>query len=54
VCDQPEEVVEGADRPADERAAASQQLPFGPVDVRPVRHDQERIGLERGQVPLEQ
>ena len=49
-----EHIVEGADRAADERAGARQQLALGAVDVRPVRHDQDRIGFERGQVALEQ
>ena len=49
-----EDVVEGADRAADERAGPGQQLALGTVDVRPVRHDQDRIGVERAEVALEQ
>ena len=49
-----EEIVEGADRAADERACPGQELALRPVDVRPVRHDQDRIGLERAEIALEQ
>jgi len=49
-----EEIVEGADRAADERSRPRQELALGPVDVRPVRHDQDRIGLERAEIALEQ
>src|SRR5262249_26016618 len=49
-----EDVVERADRTADQRAGLGEQLTLGPVDVRPVRHDQNRIGTEGGQVALEQ
>ena len=49
-----EQVVERADRPAHECAGARQQLALRPVDVRPVRHDQDRIGIERVEVTLEQ
>src|SRR5436190_4438463 len=49
-----EEVVEGPDRAADESACVEQELPLGPVDVRPVGHDQDRIEIERAQIALEQ
>jgi hypothetical protein len=49
-----EQVVEGADRAAHERARFRKQFALGPVDVRPVRHDQERIGLERAQIAFEE
>ena len=52
--DPSEEVVERADRAAHQRTASPQELPLGAVDVRPVRHDQERIGVERTQIALEQ
>src|SRR5204862_8305993 len=49
-----EEVVKGPDRSADEGAGVTQELPLSPVDVRPVRHDQDRVGIERAQIALEQ
>ncbi len=49
-----EQVVKGADRAADERAARRQELALDPVDVRPVGHDEHRILVERGEVALEQ
>src|SRR4029078_5456825 len=49
-----EEIVERADRAAEQRPRAREQLPLGAVDVRPVRHDQYGVGLERAQIALEQ
>ena len=49
-----EEVVEGADRAADKRAAGRQELALDTVDVRPVGHDEHRILVERGEIALEQ
>jgi hypothetical protein len=54
VGDQPEKERERDNRAAKERRAASEELPFGPVDVRPVRHDENWIPVEYGQVPVEQ
>jgi hypothetical protein len=48
-----EEVVEGADLAREQRAAAVQELTLDALDVRPVRHDQDRIPAERAQVALE-
>ena len=49
-----EDAVERRDRAAEERRRAAQELPLGPVDVRAVRHDEDRVLVERGQVPIEQ
>jgi hypothetical protein len=49
-----EDTVECRDRAAEERGRVPQQLPLSPVDVRAVRHDEDWILLERGQVPIEQ
>ena len=48
------EISEGADRAADEGSRAPQELALGTIDVRPVRHDQDRVRLERVQVAVEQ
>ena len=54
----PEHVVEGADRPAEERGPPRQQLELDTVDVSPIRHDQHGLGpvrdLERIEVAAEQ
>ena len=49
-----EDVVEGADGAAEQRRPAREQLPLDAIDVRPVRHDENRLAFERGQVPVEQ
>ena len=49
-----EDVVERADRAAEERAAAREQVTFDTLDVRPVRDDENRLARERGQIALEQ
>ena len=49
-----EEIGERRDPAAEERWSAREQLALGPVDVRPVRHDEDRIPVEVGQVPIEQ
>jgi hypothetical protein len=49
-----EQVVERADRAAQEAPAPREQVPFDPVDVRPVRHDQKRLVVEARQIALEQ
>ena len=49
-----EDAVERRDRAAEKRRRAAQELPLGPVDVRAVRHDENRVLVERGQVPIEQ
>ena len=43
VGDPREEVVEGADRAAEERRAPREQIPLDPLDVRPVRHDEDGL-----------
>src|SRR6202008_4869056 len=43
-----EDVVEGADRTAEERRPEVEQLPLDPVYVRPVGHDEERFALGPG------
>jgi len=50
----PEEVVERADLPAHQRPALGQEFTLDAVDVRPVRHDQKRLVLKRGQVALQE
>ena len=52
--DRGEEVVEGPDPAREERAGACEQLALDALDVRPAWHDQERLALERGQIPVEQ
>ena len=53
-----EEIVEGADRAAEQRPTAHQQLSLDPVDVRPVRHDEHRLepvsGIECVEITVEQ
>ena len=49
-----EQVVEGADRAGQKGAAAPQQVALDPVDVRPDRHDEHRVAIERSEVALEQ
>ncbi len=53
-CDALEDVVEGADRAAEERWTAREELALDAVDVRPVRHDENRLTIERGQIAVEQ
>ena len=52
------EVVERADRAAEQRRTPRQQLELDAVDVRPVRHDEHRLapvpGVERGEIAVEQ
>ena len=43
-CDAAEQIFEGVDRAAEQRGPASQQLALDAVDVRPVRHDEHRLG----------
>ncbi len=49
-----EEVVEGADRAAEHAAAPLEQVALAARDVRAVRHDQERLVCQAGQIPVEQ
>jgi hypothetical protein len=53
-----EQVVEGADRAAEQRWTPLQKLALDPVDVRPVRHDEYRLppvpGVEHGEITVEQ
>ena len=49
-----EHVVERADRAAEERAAPRQEVTLDPLDVRPVRDDENRLAREHGQIALEQ
>ena len=54
VGDAREQVVERADRAAEQAARALEQVSLDARDVRPVRHDQDRLVVEAGQVALEQ
>ena len=49
-----EEIVEGADRAAEHAAAPVEQVALAARDVRAVRHDQERLVCQAGQIPVEQ
>ena len=49
-----EDVVEGSDLAREQRTALRQQLSLDALDVRPVRHDQDRISFERAQIALEE
>ena len=49
-----EDVVERADRACEQGAGAPQQVALDPVDVRPVGDDQDRIAVDRREVPLEE
>ena len=49
-----EQVLERPDRPAEDAAAARDELALDPVDVRPVRHDQRRLLVQRVEVALEE
>ena len=49
-----EEVVEGADRPAEERSGAAKEVALDALDVRAARHDEDRLAVDRCQVTLEQ
>ena len=49
-----EEVVEGPDPARQQRSARRQQLALDALDVRSVRHDQDRISVERAQIALEE
>ena len=49
-----EQIVEGADRPAEETATTRKQVALDPVDVRPVRHDQDGFVVEARQIALEE
>jgi hypothetical protein len=48
-----EQVVERADRAAEQRTTAPEQVAFHPLDVRAVRHDQDRLAGDIREVPLE-
>ena len=49
-----EQRVEGPDRPREQPAAGSDELPFEPLDVGAVRDDQPGIAVERGDEAVEQ
>src|SRR5262245_2851093 len=49
-----EEVVERADLSREQGAAPREELSLDALDVRPVRHDQHRIFIERAQIALEE
>ncbi len=49
-----EEIVECADRAAEERGLPGNELTLDPIDVRPVRHDENRLPIEGGQIAVEQ
>ena len=57
-CKTAKQVVERADRAAEERRAPRQQLELDAVDVRHVRHDEHRLGpgrgVERSEITVEQ
>src|SRR5439155_8474666 len=46
--------VECPDLTADERAGVAEQIALDTVDVRRVRHDQDRVAIERVQIAVEQ
>jgi len=50
----PEEVVEGADRPRQERPGPPQEIALDPFDVRRIRNDQDGVELTRVEIRLEQ
>ena len=50
----PEQVVECADRAAEQAAATREQIALDAVDVRRVRHDQSRLVVQARQIALEQ
>ena len=54
VGDPPEQVVERPDRPAEQAPGRIEQVALDPGDVRPVRHDQERLVFQARQIALEQ
>ena len=49
-----EEVVEGADRPPEQRRTAREQVPLDAVDLRPVGDDEERLALEVLEISIEE
>ncbi len=49
-----EDVVERSDRAAEERRPPREKIALDAIDVRSVRHDQDRLALERGQIAVEQ
>ena len=49
-----EDVVERPDRAGEQGSRPLQEIPLDPVDVRPVRDDQDRIALDLREVSLEQ
>jgi hypothetical protein len=49
----PEQVVECADRAAEQAAAAREQIALNAIDVRRVRHDQGRFVVEARQIALQ-
>ena len=49
-----EDVVEGADRACEQRAGPLQEVALDPLDVRPVRHDENRVAVDRLEVALEE
>ena len=52
--DPAKDIVESADRAAEQSARAREQVPFDPLDVRSRRHDQHRALGEIGKVAVEQ
>src|SRR6266487_3553924 len=49
-----EEIVERADRPAEDGGLDSKQVALHPLDVRPVRHDQVRLPRQHLEIPVKQ
>jgi hypothetical protein len=49
-----EDVVERSDRAGEQRTGPAEQIALDPLDVRPVRHDQHRIAVDRIEVTLEE
>ena len=52
--DLPEKVVESADPAAEQRSGVLQQIAFDTVDVRPVRHDQDRLATDVSEIAIEE
>ena len=48
-----EQVVERADRPAEQRTTAPEQVALDPLDIRAVRHDQDGLAADIREIPLE-
>ena len=48
------QIVEGPDRPPEQRRLAPKQVAFDALDLAPIGNDEERVPVERGEVSVEQ